>query len=118
MDEDTTGRRLASALREAGHDVETAREASNLGRADSEQMACAAGTNRVILSSNARDFAKLQAAWATDGRQHPGIVVITDQQASPEVIAAKLLRVLEMRSPDAMANAIVYINGDPGQRVW
>lgn len=107
--------RLRDALRSAGFDVLTAAEAGNLELSDSAQLVWAAGQGRVIVTANLGHFAALHTEWASTGRVHSGIVLLTSQRAKPEVIATKLVTLARLRSPETMRSAVVHLNASPDQ---
>ena len=49
------------------------------GASDEEVLTYAASQGRVLLTSNAQDFAPLAAAWFLGGRDHWGIIVVPGQ---------------------------------------
>jgi hypothetical protein len=116
LDEDSLHRRVARALRPE-HDVVTTLEAGNSGLSDEDQLDYCAGQGRVIVTANQADFARLHRDWMSIGREHAGIIILTDQRTAPEVIVAKLRRVLSLRDAHAMRSSVLYINSDPGQRL-
>ena len=117
LDEDTMGVRLLMSLRRHYYDVLTTAEAGNTGRTDGEQLEFARAVRRVIVTSNAGDFSRLHAEWAARGERHAGIVIVTEQSANPEVLGLKIGRLVTLRANGDMENVILYINGDPNQRL-
>jgi hypothetical protein len=116
LDEDSLHRRVARALR-PDHDVVTTLEAGNSGFSDEDQLEYCARQGRAIVTANQADFARLHRDWMSSGREHAGIIILTDQRAAPEVIVAKLRRILSLRDARAMRSSVLYINSDPGQRL-
>jgi hypothetical protein len=114
--EDSLHRRVARALRPE-HDVVTTLEAGNAGISDEDQLEYCARQRRVIVTANQADFARLRRDWTANGREHAGIIILTDQRAAPEVIVAKLRRILSLRDARAMRSSVLYINADPSQRL-
>src|SRR5260221_512560 len=70
VDEDSQGRILARLLREAGHDILTVEAAALHAHSDPEVFALAQQENRVLLTSNVKDFEALHEADVG----HPGIL--------------------------------------------
>ena len=65
--------KIAEALRSAGIDVVSVSAEPNLrGLADSDVLDWAASEGRVLVTDNIKDFAVLNAQWATSPRKHPG----------------------------------------------
>jgi predicted nuclease of predicted toxin-antitoxin system len=77
LDAHISGRRIARALREQGHDVRAADEERALDEVDDEALlALATADDRILVTANARDFLPLVTAWAEAGRQHAGVIVV------------------------------------------
>jgi hypothetical protein len=68
---------------------------------DEDQLAYAASVGRAICSHNVKDFASLAVAWAKDGREHAGIVLMQRRTLKDLVSRFQLLA---SRYPDGMAN--------------
>jgi predicted nuclease of predicted toxin-antitoxin system len=66
---------VAVVLRKFGHDVLTCKEANNAnqGIPDEEVLAFAISQNRIVITTNRRDFIKLHRHTAP----HPGIIACT-----------------------------------------
>ena len=117
LDEDSLHRVLIATLRRDGVDVVTAAEMGALGRSDESQLAFAAEQGRVLVSGNRRDFARLCGLWGAQGRIHSGVVLVRYRPAEAPVVARKLAALARARGPADMASAVLYITGDPGQRM-
>lgn len=77
LDANLSGRRVARPLREDGHDVVALNERPELeGLADPEVLMLAASEERILVTSNSRDFAPLLREWAEAGRSHSGCILI------------------------------------------
>jgi hypothetical protein len=63
------------------------------GRSDEDQLAFAASEGRVLYTSNASDFCRLDTEWRLAGRRHGGIIVLTDQ-LSPIGVQLRALQVV------------------------
>jgi len=116
LDEDALSRRLQLATR-TFTDVLTATEAGHGGLSDREQLEFAAAQQRVLVTFNIRDFSRLNTEWAMTGRSHAGIICVTERRANPEVIAGKLRRLLDTMTPEDLTNTILFVNGNPNQRL-
>jgi len=116
FDEDALAHRLQRAVSPFADTVNAA-AAGRRGRSDADQLAFAAAEERVLVTYNQRHFTRLHGEWMASGTHHAGIVCITDRRANPEVIAAKLVRLLELRSAEEMQNAVRFLNADPAQRL-
>ncbi len=77
LDAHISGPRIATALREAGHDVRAADEERDLdGRSDEELLALAASEERVMVSFDVKDFPEIARRWAEAGRAHAGLAIV------------------------------------------
>ncbi len=77
LDAHSSGRRVAQALREHGHDVRAADEERALdGLDDADLLALAAGEDRILIAANVRDFLPIVREWAEAGRSHAGCILI------------------------------------------
>jgi nucleoside-diphosphate-sugar epimerase len=77
LDAHISGRRIAEALRAKGHDVRAVDEERALdGWADEKLLSLAAAENRVLVTFNVRDFARLGTEWAEAGGSHAGCALI------------------------------------------
>ncbi len=76
LDEDTQSRSLTSALRSAGHDVQTVNQAGLAGEPDSVVFQFAIANKRVVLTKNIDDFIQL----ASQNPTHSGIFLIYIEQ--------------------------------------
>ena len=77
MDEDSLHGDAITALRRAGFDCLTATEAGRMEHSDADQLEFATAQDRVIFTHNTKDFVRLHDAWASAGRVHGGIIVLT-----------------------------------------
>lgn len=74
LDEDLSPR-VARGLRDRGVDATSANEVSNRQLTDAEQLAYAAGQNRVMVTRNARHFVHLAREAIRARRPHAGILL-------------------------------------------
>jgi len=72
-------RALQQALHRAGFFVTTVAEHRRRGQSDAQQLEFAASMGWTLFTFNVGDFARLHVEWLTVGREHPGIVVETNQ---------------------------------------
>lgn len=73
---------LADALRGAELDVLTISEVGMNGRSDSDVLAAAGATNRVVLTENVADFARICAERISAGEHHPGVLIALSSRFS------------------------------------
>ncbi|MDQ6927565.1 MAG: DUF5615 family PIN-like protein [Actinomycetota bacterium] len=93
LDAHISGRRVARALRDYGHDVRAADEERDLdGMGDEQLLALAAGEQRIFVTFDVADFSRIVQAWAAEGRSHAGcaIVVGVDHSEFGTIIAVVL----------------------------
>ena len=83
---------VAAVLRARGFVVITARDAGQLGRSDAEQLAFAAGSERVIFTHNRVHFERLHREWLDAGKPHAGILV--GRRWPPVELATRVGRLL------------------------
>ena len=83
IDEDVS-QDLTHALQQRGHNVVHTNQAGNKGLKDPRQLAFAARTGRILMTSNRKDFEMLHLAWLVWSREwgveaqrpHPGILAL------------------------------------------
>jgi hypothetical protein len=73
---------LAAALRDAGIDTTTVAELGLNGRSDPDVLAAAVTHNRVLLTENVADFARICAERLTAGGHHPGVLIASSSRFS------------------------------------
>jgi hypothetical protein len=77
LDAHVSARRIAAALRDAGHDVRAADEERELdGWEDERLLELATTERRIMVTFNFKDFARLATEWAAAGTQHAGLLLI------------------------------------------
>lgn len=77
LDAHISGRVIAEALRERGHDVRAADEERSFDGWDDERLlALAAEGDRTLVTFNVRDFPRIVGEWASAGRHHVGCLMI------------------------------------------
>ena len=77
LDAHVSGRVIARALRERGHDVRAANEESQLdGWEDESLLELAAAEQRIMITFNVKDFPRIVVVWAAAGRHHAGCLIL------------------------------------------
>lgn len=77
LDAHISGRRVARALRDSGHDVRAADEERELdGTNDEELLAIAADEDRIFVTFDVADFPRIVQRWAAEGRRHAGCAIV------------------------------------------
>jgi hypothetical protein len=115
-DEDAMSGVVGRMLAAAGIDCLTSNQAGNGGFSDQAQLEFATARRRVLVTHNMKDFLRLHGEWATVGRDHAGIIIITAQRTAPSVLVAKLTQLLEERTEQDMVNAILFVGPMPSDR--
>jgi predicted nuclease of predicted toxin-antitoxin system len=108
------GLRLARELHARGFDVEAVVERTDLrALPDDAVLEAAHDESRVLVTRNVADFARLHPQWLAEGREHPGMIMVTSQ-AFPQdrafvgaVVAA--LEVVAHRSEGPSQGEILYL---------
>ena len=93
FDEDSMDEDVLGPLRLRGIGLETTTEAGMLERTDDEQLTYAATHQRVVVTSNVGDYARLHQEYVGAGRAHAGIVLIHQQRMPVGEIIRRLLGV-------------------------
>lgn len=78
LDAHVSGRAVASALREKGHDVFAIDEHRELeGLDDDGVLALAAEEERILVTFDVKDFMPLLRQWGSEQRSHAGCILIS-----------------------------------------
>jgi nucleoside-diphosphate-sugar epimerase len=117
LDAHVSGSRIATALRERGHDVRAADEEREPGGwADEALLALAGEEERVLVTFDVKDFPEIARRWAEAARPHAGcaIVVGIDHSEFGAILRA-LDQLLEERSdPGEWRDYTCFVSrGDP-----
>lgn len=104
LDAHVSARRIATALREKGHDVRAADEERELdGWEDEALLELAAGEKRIMVTFNARDFARIAQQWAGEGRHHAGCAIFVGVDHSEFGVILRRLGDELAQRPDSRA---------------
>jgi hypothetical protein len=108
-DEDVD-RHLAIQLRRHGHDVVSCFEAGHAGRrlTDEWQLAFAAEGGRAILIHNIVDYFPIDAAWKARGREHAGIIAVSQNTSLGELVRRVRLH-LDTVPPEQQRNLVRFL---------
>lgn len=89
-------------LRLRAVDVVSAGEVGMLEQSDEAQLGWAAENQRVVYSSNRRDFYRIHSDWMRGGRSHSGIILGHQQRYSIGEQAYRLLRLIHRFTAEGM----------------
>lgn len=95
-------------LRTRGFDVLETRRAGLLRRNDDEQLAFAVQQQRALVTHNRNDFEERHVRMLETGQQHYGIIV-AKRRARDEIVAAKILELLNAVTADDMICQLRYV---------
>ncbi len=77
LDAHVSGRAIAGALRERGHDVRSADEDRRLDGWDDEPLLeLATGEGRIVITFNVKDLPRIVGEWSAAGGHHAGCLVL------------------------------------------
>ena len=110
LDEDSSDTDLLKALRLRTVDVVSTVEVGMMGQSDEEQLAWAAENQRVVYSSNRRDFYRIHSDWMRGGRSHFGIILGHQQRYSIGEQAYRLLRLIHRFAAEEMQNRVEFLS--------
>lgn len=106
LDEDVSAL-VAELLRARGFNVQATQEAGRKGTRDEEQLTYAASQQRVLLTHNRDDFARLAGEFFAAARRHYGLIIAV--RRPPHDIARRLLIILNHTTADEMEDQVLYI---------
>lgn len=110
LDEDAESHSLVRALRDRGVDVTTTSEAGLAELSDEAQLSWAATHDRVLVTYNVGDFARLHARWLQAGRGHAGLVLMAQQRDSVGETMRRLLRLRAALTAEALRNRCEFLS--------
>ena len=93
IDDDVHGRAVRIA-RKKGVELITSNEAGNSGADDKVHFAYALECNYVLVTANIKDFVPLFHEWLENGKEYPGMVVITSQHIKNAWLIADTLEII------------------------
>jgi hypothetical protein len=77
LDAHISGPRIATALREQGHDVRAADEERSLdGSTDEDLLTIAAAEGRIFVTFDVKDLPVIARRWAEAQRRHAGCAIV------------------------------------------
>lgn len=103
-------RALTHNLRLRSIDVLTVSEAGNKALSDEAQLDFAYAERRVIYSANIGDFQRIHTEYLLAGKEHAGIILVTQQAFSVGEQARQLLNLFGTRTPETMKNTLKFLS--------
>ena len=110
LDEDAMRTALVFGLRARNVDVMTAAEADMINRDDTDHLATASASGRVLYTFNIADYCVLHEAWMAQGRPHAGIVVAPQQRYVVGEELRRIMRFLSNVSSEEMRSRIEFLS--------
>jgi predicted nuclease of predicted toxin-antitoxin system len=98
---------IADLLRARGFVAITARDAGQLHKSDTEQLAYAVNQRKALLTHNRADFEALAQAYFAARQTHCGIILAI--RRPPHEVVRRLLLILNRVTADEMQNQVRYI---------
>ena len=98
---------VAEILRSKGFDAVTAQDFGKKGMSDAAQMEFASKNGRVIVTHDRVDFELLAKKYFENNRSHKGVIIAHHRH--PNMIAERLLKLIDRNTAEAMVDQIVYI---------
>lgn len=77
LDAHVSGKKVGAALRRNGHDVRDADDPVLEGLADPDLLVLAAEEQRIVVTSNVKDFWPLAQQWTYEDRTHAGLIFLS-----------------------------------------
>ena len=116
LDAHISARRVATALREEGHDVRAADEERDLdGLTDEQLLSLAAAEERIFLTFDVKDFPVIARRWAEAGRAHAGCAILVgiDHAAFGAILDALARELAARPGQDEWTNLTLFLARTP-----
>lgn len=110
LDEDSMDRSLTRALLARGLDVTSVRDTKMAGYPDAQQLEYATAQERVLYSSNVRDFHQLHHQYMEARRSHSGIILVSQQRFSIGEQLRRILTLVSSLSAEAMKDRLEFLS--------
>jgi predicted nuclease of predicted toxin-antitoxin system len=91
-----------------GADILLVQTQLTAGADDEDVLAFAASQERILLTSNAQDFAPLVSDWFLTGREHGGVVIVPGQ-TDRSLLSRALKNILDHYSAESLKNTYRFI---------
>lgn len=109
FDEDSLDRALFAGARALGFDCASVATENRWGLPDERQLEFAASADRVVFTNNVRDFARLYYKWLRAGREHGGIILLTEQLMPVGRQLKGLEKLGQTFTAEEMRNRLVFL---------
>ncbi len=113
MDEDSLHGDALAALRSAGFDCLTATSAGRTEYSDADQLEFAAAQGRVVFTHNTKDFVRLHDIWASAGRVHGGIIVLTSPGLPAGGVQRAMVALAKVWTADSIRGSLLFLRNFP-----
>lgn len=113
LDAHLSGRRVARALRDRGHDVRAIDEERALdGWTDGAVLDLAADEERILVTCDVKDFARITRVWAEAGRHHAGCALLVgiDHAAIGGILRAIDAALAARSEPEAWRDHTAFVS--------
>lgn len=99
---------LVNVGQEIGVDVLLVQTRLPAGTDDEEVLTFAASQERILLTSNAQDFAPLVAEWFLAEREHWGVIIVPGQ-TDKSLLSHSLKNIVQQYTADSFKNTYRFI---------
>ena len=99
---------LVEVGQEIGIDVLLVQTRLPTGTDDEEVLAFAASQERILLTSNAQDFAPLVAEWFLAEREHWGVIIVPGQ-TDRSLLSHALRNIVQLYAAESLKNTYRFI---------
>jgi hypothetical protein len=98
---------VGELLRARGYDSVSTRDVNQLGATDEDQLAFAAGAERVLVTHNRVDFERLISRYFNDDIHHFGVIIA--HRRFPNEMAVRILKALKGKNRGSLIDQVLYL---------
>ena len=99
---------VAVQLRKAGFDAISTPQAGRLGESDAAQLQWSTAEDRVLVTFNVQDFARLHHEWLQQNHHHAGLIV--SRQRPIGDVVKRLVALASTLTQDEMKDRLEYLS--------
>jgi len=110
IDEEMMSRTLINGLRARGIDVISVLDENRQGLDDASQLEFSTLQNRVLCTSNIRDFYKLHVEYLEYNKSHAGIIFVPQKRFSVGEQIKRLLTLIATKIPSTMQSQVEFLS--------